>query len=257
MTDTFASSLRDELVAAGNRRLLQRARRRRALLVTAVFAAIAAAAFAGTGLLRTQQASAGVDIKVENGQLLVRLTDLESRPDVISSALRAAGLSATIEAKPVGPSEVGRFIGAAGNGPLPPELQAIDERDGTFAGFALPERWPGQLELLVGRRAEATETYFRPSNAFARGEPLACSNLAGMTIAGAVDNAPAGLPIRVVAISETGQPEQFGSLADAAVMRPSYLIAGAQAFSPADVVIFATPDGSQPLTSPRPPDGRC
>jgi hypothetical protein len=220
-----------------------------------MFVAIAVSAFAVAGLVRPKQASAGVDIKVENGQLIVRLTDLESRPDVIRSALRSAGLNATVQAVPVGPSEVGRFVGGVGSGPS--ELHVIDDRDGTFAGFAIPVGWAGHLDLIVGRRAAPTEGYFRPSNAFAPGEPLACADLPGSTIATAAELVPSGVSIRVLAVPVRGQPEPMVSLEEAVASHPNNLVAAAEAFSPTDVVLFATPDGSQPLAAPRPAEGQC
>jgi hypothetical protein len=257
VTEPFASGLRAELLDAANRQRTRRARRRRVSTMSGIGIAAAILIFAGTSVFRSDRASAGVDIKVENGHLIVRLVDLESRPDVIRDALARAGLQATVTAKPVGPSDVGRFLGQVAGGPAaPPDLQTIDERNGTFIGFVLPVGWPGQLDLVVARPAAPAETYFVPSNAFAEGEPLACSPLPGETLTNVAAHPPPGITLRVRAIAN-GQLDPIVGLAEAVAAHPTYRVAGANAFSTTDVVLTVTPDGTPPVTLQTTANARC
>ncbi|MEY2423030.1 MAG: hypothetical protein QOI95_3097 [Acidimicrobiaceae bacterium] len=251
MSDSFGDSLRDELVTAARRARYRQTRRRRMGALATFGATLLIAVLAGAQLLHTDRAEAGVDIKVENGQLVVRLTDLEFRSDVIRDALARAGLHVTVSAQPVGPSDVGRFVSAVGAGAAPPrELHALSERDGTFEGFVLPVGWPGELDLIVGRPATATETYFKASNAFAAGEPLACSHLLGQALRDIAGHVRTGVRLRVLVVSVNEANPVPVTLEEAIRANPDLQVAGAKAFSSSDVVVLATTTGQLPGTTP-------
>ena len=245
MTDAFEAKLRSELVDAAGRRNRQIQRRRRVIVVTvAALAVVVAATAFSIGLTRPKPASAGVDVKVQNGELTVRLTDLESRPEVIRSALAAAGLRVTISAVPVGPSNVGRFVSTFATA-TPPELRTVDASGSSFAGFVLPVGWPGELDLMVGRPAATGESYVKPSDAFAAHEPLACSKVLGAALADVARLGPAGVSVRVQLFEPDGTTGPPLPLADALATHGTYRVAAAEAFSPTDVKLDASSDGKR------------
>lgn len=257
MSEPFDARLRGELVAAADRRHGQRVRRRRVAMLSIVVLVIGAAVFAANGFVRSDEASAGVDIKVENGQLTVRLTDLESRPDAIRQALDKAGLPVSITSAPVGPSDVGRFVSEEAGGPsLPPELHVLDAHNSTFAGFVIPVSWPTPLTLVVGRPANAGEHYITGSNAFAEGEPLACSGVFGQSLASAPAHIPAGLVVRALT-SDGTTIDTVVSLDRAIAAHPDYLVATAAALSSTEILLTATPDGRPFLNSAATLNAQC
>lgn len=179
----FVEALGDELYAAAVRQTSpagRARRRRRRLLVPAGAITIGATFIAGILLMVARPNTAQADVRIEraDGRVTVTLVDLEHRPRHIEQRVRAAGLDVSVTDVPVGPSEVGRFVGNVTTD-LPRELRVIEGGPATFAGFSIPARWSGSLELQVGRPARAGEPYAAFSNAFARGEPLACTPLIG------------------------------------------------------------------------------
>jgi hypothetical protein len=249
MTGTFQAQLKDELLRGAERLRAARKRRRRAMVIGAAAILLIAATAIAVSVVRPSPASAGVDIEVKDGSLTVRLTDLESRPAVILRALRDAGIDATVTAVPSGPSEVGRFQLAIGTGALPAKL--LDPRDGTFIGFVVPVGARDRLDLLVGRPAARGEQYLKPSNAFAKGEPLACAGgLLGQTLRDdSAKLAGAAPSIRVLIYAPATPPTQT-SLADALVTAGDWRVVQAAAFSATDLIVTVDVDGA-PLPNPQ------
>jgi hypothetical protein len=179
----FVDALGDELYAAAVRRTSPRAvarRQRRRVLAPLGTAAAAVAVVAGTLIVVAgpDTAQAAVQVEVADGRVVITLVDLEQRPEAIEAELAEAGLDVSIVAVPVGPSTVGRFVGDVAT-ELPPELHVTRGGRTAFSGFSLPLGWPGSLELHVGRAARDGEAYAAVSDAFAPGEPLACSEALG------------------------------------------------------------------------------
>jgi len=180
---TFVDALGDELYAAAVRRSSPRAvarRQRRRLLAPLGTAAAVVAVVAGSLLVvaRPDTAQASLRVEIADGRLVVTLVDLVQRPEDIQEELAEAGLDVSVVAVPVGPSAVGRFVGEVAT-ELPAELHITDGGRSTFSGFSLPLGWSGSLELYVGRTARTGESYAAASDAFAPGEPLACSEVSG------------------------------------------------------------------------------
>jgi hypothetical protein len=59
------------------------------------------------------------------------------------------------------------------------DLRLVEKEGVSFVGFSLPEHWSGRLTLLLGRPAKPGEVYKSPTDAYAEGEPLACSGTLG------------------------------------------------------------------------------
>jgi hypothetical protein len=168
MTD-YMTALRAELLAATGRP----PRRRRAVAGLGMLAVLVLAALAAT-TVDPSPASADVVVRHRHGRVIVRLTDRQTTAREIEAATDKAGLDIRVEAVPAGPSIVGRFTGqVASAGAV--ELTWLEEEAVSYAAFSLPERWRGRLTLLLGRRARPGEPYVPISDAYAEGEPLACS----------------------------------------------------------------------------------
>lgn len=173
MTSPFERALRDELMTATRRPPRRRVARSG---LAGVLAVAATALLIGSSLLG-DPTPAGADVEVthENGRVIVRLTDLANTPEAIEAALDPEGLDIHVASAPVGPSNVGRFVGQLTTDADIVDLDYIRVDGVTFMGFSLPEHWDGSLTLLLGRAAGPGEVYETSSNAFAPGEPLACT----------------------------------------------------------------------------------
>jgi hypothetical protein len=169
--------LGEELTAAAGR--LHRRRRRRLQLATAgAMAVVFVAAMAVTATIDAPPAAAGLEITERNGRIDVRLTDVETRPEVVEHALEDANIDAEVVAAPVSPSLVGRFVSlAATESDL--QIEWVDGDGSTAAGFSVPIGFSGHLELTLGRPARNGEGYVAQGSALSAGEPLACSDLLG------------------------------------------------------------------------------
>jgi hypothetical protein len=249
----FLDALRTELVAAAARQVATRRRRRRTAVGGGAAALLASLVAVVALVLPTAvPASAGVVVRVRNGTITLTLEDLEHRPDRIEAAARAAGLAVRVSAVPVGPSHVGRFVGQATSGGLPPELRTIDQDGETFRGFALPEGWPGRLELLVGAPAGPGEAYAVLSDATAPGEPLACADLAGRPLGEVLGvlRRP-GLRLRGLALDLEDERQPQGVADLAAPDRAAWRVLEVEAASSSELVVWLVPP-SAPAPAHRP-----
>jgi len=197
MTSRFEGALGAELAQAARR--LPRRPRTRIVGVAAAVAAVVAVALAT--LISPQTALADVRVTHENGRIEVLLTDLESDSDEVEDALRAEGLDVEVEGVPTGPSNRGRFVSATASDPEVLEIDNQDNPGSAFLGFSVPEGWTGKLQIGLGRSAAPGEDYVAFSDAFAEGEPLACTAVRGETIAAAVDDLE-GLDVSVQPIAD-------------------------------------------------------
>lgn len=181
--DRFLAELRTEVLDAAERTSSPEAPRRVAPLGRlAAAAAIVLAVVMGVVVTRPDTAAAGVEITRSGSDLVVRLTDLESRPEEIEEAAAEAGLDLTIVDEPVGPSLVGRFIGSSGS-ELPEVLRVVEgDPSSGFTGFRIPADFDGSLTLRLGRTARDGEEWAALSDAAAKGEVLECQQLVGATL---------------------------------------------------------------------------
>lgn len=162
-----------------------RERRRRAnLLRLAAVTAIALLVAGGLVIIGgSKPAAAGVRVTREDGAIVVRLVDVEYRPDVIEKAAKEAGIDLDVAAVPTGPSLVGRFVRA--NASQDVDVVHLLGRSGdSFSGFRVPVGWDGHLDLKVGRPARGAP-YDVFTNAVSEGEPLACTAIVGARAADA------------------------------------------------------------------------
>jgi len=248
IADPYQAKLREALVGAVEVKRLRQ--RRRAITRRVAFAAVVALALVATIVTVTlpdDRAEASIEVDVHDGSVFVRLLDLESRPDEIVGALRNAGINATVEPVPVGPSNVGRFVGSSSE-----QGQAADivrEPGSTFTSFSVPEGYDGLLRLSLGRAAAPGELWKAPSNATAKGEVLACRNIRGHTAA-EVSRQLAGTPARLTWLAvpdgtlESGA--ELGAYAD-------WLVIDALSPSEGVAVIELTRDGRWPFLTQPPP----
>ena len=257
--ERFLADLRDQLVSAAARRAedlaaaraatpvgpsprpLGRAVRRMVELAAAVVVVLGIVV-AALLLRDPTPASASVDITIEGNDLVVRLTDLETRPEQIVSAAKEAGLDVRVRTVPVGPSQVGRFIGAAATS-MPPELRPTDGSPLAFTGFRIPRGWDGTLSLSLGREAREGEEWVGVADALAPGGAAACRDLLDVTVdeaAGVLGEL--GLDVRWFVFDPTEQ-EVTGRHADYA----SWRVISVMSTSPDAVLVQATSDGSWPF----------
>ena len=223
--DRFLAELRTEVLDAAERAGRPTAPRRPARLGRlAAAAAVVVAVVAGIVMTRPDTAAAGVQITRSGDDLVVRLTDLETRPEEIEEAAAEAGLDLTIVDEPVGPSLVGRFIGSSGtDAPAVLEVVEGDPASG-FTGFRIPATFDGSLTLRLGRTAEEGEEWAALSDATAKGEVLECQQLVGATLAEVVAAAAdKGAHVRAMLL-DAGQwleGEALAEHADAVAVRVS------------------------------------
>ena len=176
-TPDFTRELRRELMS-GAVVLERRRRRRRTAALTAGAMLILTVVTVTIDGVSSKPAAANVRVTTADGVVTLRLTGPRVEPGDIDLAARRAGLNATTRGVPVGPSLVGKLIRASSDRPLPSKF-ALLGRDGAFSGFRMPSSWPGTLRIDIGRTATKGERYVRASDAFAVGEPLACTGLLG------------------------------------------------------------------------------
>lgn len=181
VTRPFEDALRDELMAATRRRPRRRARAGLAAVALVVGGLVAASLATDS-----QPASADVEVTHEDGRVIVRLTDLENTAADVEAATDAEGLDVRVEAVAAGPSQVGRFVGDVSTDGDVRDVERFEVDGVTFTAFSIPEGWTGTLTLFLGRAAAPDEPYQSSADAFAIGEPLACSDALGAPLASIV-----------------------------------------------------------------------
>ncbi len=233
MTSDFHSRFREELLTSISRRPR---RRTRLVAGSALVGAILAGAVT---LLGPAPAEAGVLVTRDDGRVEVLLTDLESSADEVQRVIAEAGLNVQVEAAPVGPSNVGRFVGNTTTGSGLEDIEYVAGAGAAFMGFSIPDHWTGALDILIGRMAAGGESYTIFSDAYAPGEPLACSGTLGRALGAAVDRledftvtvrGPAGAGPPGVPLADALRMEQAG-----------WEISGAYAISEEALLVTVSP----------------
>jgi hypothetical protein len=189
--EQFLDELRSELMAAAERKAtadaaadssVRRTRPKRPWFYAAAAAVVAFVVVGGVFVLQPAPASAGVDIIYDENGITILLRDLDTRAEEVIEAVTEAGLNITVEEVPVGPSKVGRFTGATGEG-IPAEQMIIGgDTESGFSGVRLPLDFSGELHLSIGRPPQDGEAWAIPSDATAPGELLACEPLIGQPL---------------------------------------------------------------------------
>jgi hypothetical protein len=250
VADPHQAALRDALLRAAPGHFA-RARRRavQRRMVFALIFALAVIASIVTVALPDDRADAGIDVRTRDGLVYARLLDIESRPDEIVAALRSAGINASVDLVPVGPSNVGRFVGSRATQTA--SITVVDGDAYSFKAFSINEGYRGELVLELGRLAAEGEQWRGASNAMAKDEALSCLNLYDLTPPDAI-HALSG-----VHASVRWMDARHARILDAGEeLRAPYAnwrVIDALSLSPGDVVIRLTVDGSWPLLNDPPP----
>lgn len=235
MSDTqFLTELRDHLrdaagateLGAGDVLPLPRPPRRRGVRATRwLGAAAAVVVVVGAAMVARPDVAAGVEVVVDAQGTSLYVTDRDTTPEEIESAAAAAGLDLRVVAVPVGPSNVGRFVGASGS-ELPAGLELV-ERESTdgYTGFHVPLDFDGWFELQMGRTAEPGEEWAVLSDVTAPGEPLACEQLADLPLAQLLEQLTSIGPsrVRVMLLDEARwlEPDEVAAHGEATTVRVS------------------------------------
>jgi hypothetical protein len=206
MTSPFHRAYREELLKAA-----YRDQRRRRWRLRGLVGSLTAALAAGTAVLWPSPATAEVEVEVDGGFVEVRLLGAEASGEEVLDALDDAGIEAAVEEVPTGPSNVGRFTAALVTGASDaPQVAPLEQTGTSFAGFRLPEGWPGELVIEIGREARPGEAYHAFVDAFADEEPLRCQGIFGTSLREA---APELSAFSVAVINDTA--DVTASLAEA------------------------------------------
>src|SRR5688572_30699381 len=250
IADPYQARLREALVGAVDTKLVRD--RRRAVARRTVLAMAAIAAVVGTVVTITlpdNRAQASIDVDVRDGRIVVRLLDLESRPEEIVAAMRNAGIDVVLEEAPVGPSNVGRFVGAFATKSGPDLKVARAGGTEAFTSFSVPEGYDGVLRLSVGRKAAPGEQWRAASDATEKGEILECREIRGLTAVEA-SRELAGGPASTIAWQAVGRNLEPGAeLLEYATWRVINLVS----FADGRVVVNLSEHGQWPYISDPPP----
>ena len=236
MTSPFQEALGAELRAAAYRDLERRRRRRLRTRVGAAFAAVVAAV-TGTFALWPSAASAGIDVRVRDGNLEVRIVDLQTDPREVAREMEAHGLPVEVMGIPTGPSAVGRFVSLRlDEGVIPITRSGSDGY--SFDGFIVPDDYPGKLLIGVGVEAKRGQGYDYGSDALAPGEPMACQDVIGLRVSEV--EAPEGIDLVVFPVPATvGAIDLDDPAADP---YRDWYVRSADAMSASQVFLTASPD---------------
>jgi hypothetical protein len=260
-TDEFLAQLRDEVVSADERhRAVAEApttptpigspARRSRLRWLGAAAVLVLVAGAGV-VLRPAPVAAGVEVLADADGLTIRLTDLQTRPDEVETAASDAGLDVTVTEVPVGPSQVGRFVGLSATGGSD-QIQITEGTSETgFTAFRLPRGFDHSIDLRIGRAAEPGEELAVTSDATAEGEILECRELIGLPLSDALEIAKdAGAsPVRVNVLDEGRwlSPREFDDYGD-------LIVEWASAAAGNEVQLFTTFTPQTPAATNPPPE---
>lgn len=242
MTTSFEAALGDQLRNAALRG--RRSQRPQVLLVGAV-AAVSISVAVATALSSSDPASADVEVSRHNGRIEVLLTNLESDGNLVENALRSEGLDVLVTEVPTGPSRSGRFTGIVSSEPGIVDVHDEAAPGEPFLGFSIPDDWAGQLEIGLGRLAGSKENYEAFTDAFAPGEPLACTDAHGRTLAASVPQLeqldvlvqPIDAKYTVALVPLADAPEAYGT----------WYISAGTAMSATSVILDVTIDPPAPL----------
>lgn len=182
MGEHFQRALLEQLLTS-EARVAERRRGRRRRWTAGVGAAVAAvAAVVGSLALTGSPAAADVRVTFEGPFVRVTLTDLDTKPREIVSALADAGFEASVRLDPVGPSNVGRFTSVVMSSGLDLDQGSRLVPDDGVSAFVFLRGTSGALEIGLGRAAEPGEVWVIPSDATAEGEVLHCVDVVGRRI---------------------------------------------------------------------------
>ena len=230
-TPPFVSELRDELVAAAQRKIDKRRTRHRRT-VNGVAAVLVFVAIFSVFRISEKPSEAGVlSVTRENHLINVDLKSTSATPEQIADELQHAGIDATVTEVPVSPSGVGRFVYVEQQGgPAQPSSTY-------FQHFTLSDQKHQRVELRLGRTAQQNETYIKRVNAYDANEPLHCTDTMGRQVKDVFDKLRS-LNVTIRWFNQTG-PEitEIGT-----PPFPTYFINSAISDKPNSLLVYVAPE---------------
>jgi hypothetical protein len=194
--DIQERSLRVELVAESPRGTIPSPLRGHFRLVLGIMATTLAVAVLGVvalwpkGTRTPDSLEPNVRLVVfttEYTKTIARITDPLAAADQLSAVFQQHGLNITVRAIPVSPSLVGTIVYSD-----VPSIRSLHEGTclggGTSCevGIVIPADFHGQANVVVGRAAQANETFRSSADVFGPGEVLHCSGILGNPVADAI-----------------------------------------------------------------------
>jgi hypothetical protein len=165
--------------------------RRQTILLTALAAVLAAIVLAslgrgGTGAPPVARATVAFR-PAGNADIIATVTDPFAAQRNLDAAFARHGLDITLRLLPVSPSLTGTVIytgGSADASQIQPITggKCLTGGGSCPVGLRIPVPFKGHGEITLGRPAKPGESYESQASAFAPGEPLHCSNLAGARV---------------------------------------------------------------------------
>lgn len=239
-----AEALFEKITAepAQRRRLLTG---RIARLSAAAAAPIVAAAALIFVLDSAPPAAAGIAFERRTGYLIARVVDLRTDPDAMRAAFRERGLDIDLELVPVSPSLVGEIVASSESDPgiehLPDRARGCPQelRCGPI-GLRIPVGWEGEAQIVLGRKARASEAYVSAGDAFAPGEALHCATgVVGARAAAAMNVLDRRGIDAIWHADEEVDGGMVGRIVDSPETIEDWIVVGAVPASAATVHVFA------------------
>lgn len=202
--DIQERSLRVEMVAESPRGTIPSPLRGRFRLVLGIMAAALAIALLGVvalwpkGTRTPHSLEPNVRLVVfttGDNKITARITDPLAAASQLSAVFQQLGLNVIVKAIPVSPSLVGTIVYSD-----VPSIRSLHEGTclggGTSCevGIVIPADFHGQANVVVGRAAQANETFHSSADVFGPGEVLHCSGILGNPSSGRDPCAPTKKP---------------------------------------------------------------
>jgi hypothetical protein len=158
-----------------------------AAIILPAAAVVAALAVVGAIILRPIPAAAGIEFTTQGEYINAKVTDPMASSAHLRAAFKEHHLDIVLTLVPASPSLVGTVVAMeeAGSSQIDALLggACTTGGGGCPVGLRIPISFTGHAEITLARPAEPGETYVAAADAFAPGEPLHCSGLAGAAVA--------------------------------------------------------------------------
>lgn len=156
----------------------------RPVLAAAAAAVLILIGVGAVGGLRPEPAHAAVTFAQEGGTIIATVQDPVAAAAELHDAFSQRGLDIHLRLVPASPSKVGTVIAVEDSAPgIAPLAEGPCLGDRCPVGLRIPADFAGRAEITLGRPARPGEPYVATASAYAPGEPLACTQLYGSTVA--------------------------------------------------------------------------
>jgi hypothetical protein len=228
---TFVRELREQLVAAAQRRVDRRRKRQKRLLAGVCAVAVVITATATLQLQQDPSQASALDVRRVNDVIAVDLKATNASSDQIIEDLKRFGIEASINEVPVSHNATGYFFGVETQDPNTDVTPS-----GQISHFTLPDLQHQKITISRGRPANPDETYAYSTNAYLPGEPLHCSNTLGRRLKDVSHELESrNLSVKLQSILSANEPLQDANANDQWVV-------SAITDKPNSVVIFVSPE---------------